>query len=229
LAQYNELPVYKATYDLLLAIFQFTKEFSKEYKYSVGESLKNETIELLTLIYRANTRHQKSDVLQIAREQIHSNTANITNLSDAQNYLYLISTDNYSSKQEMIHAISATNFDVVLVDLFFNETEFTVSEVNQLKTKANGGKRLVISYISIGSAEKYRYYWKKDWGLHHPLWLKKKYDGYTDEFWVNFWEKEWQTIIYGNDNSYMKKIITAGFDGAYLDNVEAYYFLFHNE
>jgi len=27
----------------------------------------------------------------------------------------------------------------------------------------------------------------------------------------------------------MKKIITAGFDGAYLDNVEAYYFLFHNE
>lgn len=69
MAQYNELPVYKATYDLLLAIFQFTKEFSKEYKYTVGESLKKETIELLTLIYRANTRHQKVDVLQIAREQ----------------------------------------------------------------------------------------------------------------------------------------------------------------
>src|SRR5690554_4211455 len=70
MAQYNELPVYKATYDLLLAIFQFTKDFSKEYKYTVGESLKKETIELLTLIYRANTRHQKADVLQMAREQI---------------------------------------------------------------------------------------------------------------------------------------------------------------
>ncbi|MDY0143385.1 MAG: four helix bundle protein [Bacteroidales bacterium] len=70
MAHYNELPVYKATYDLLLAIFQFTKEFSKEYKYTVGESLKKETIELLTLIYRANTRNQKTDVLQIAREQI---------------------------------------------------------------------------------------------------------------------------------------------------------------
>jgi hypothetical protein len=32
--------------------------------------LKKETIELLTLIYRANTRHKKDDVLQIAREQI---------------------------------------------------------------------------------------------------------------------------------------------------------------
>jgi hypothetical protein len=70
MAQYNELPVYKATYDLLLAIFQFTKEFNKEYKYTVGESLKKETIELLTLIYRANPRHQKANVLQIAREQI---------------------------------------------------------------------------------------------------------------------------------------------------------------
>jgi len=70
MAHYNELPVYKATYDLLLAIFQFTKEFSKEYKYTVGESLKKETIELLTLIYRANTIYQKADVLQMAREQI---------------------------------------------------------------------------------------------------------------------------------------------------------------
>lgn len=71
----------------------------------------------------------------------------------------------------MINAISATNYDVVLVDLFFEETEFTISEINQLKIKANGGQRLVISYINIGSAEKFRYYWKKNWGLQHPLWL----------------------------------------------------------
>jgi len=35
----------------LLAIFRFTKDFVKEHKYTVGESLKKETIELLTLIY----------------------------------------------------------------------------------------------------------------------------------------------------------------------------------
>jgi len=70
MALYNELPVYKATYDLLLGIFKFTKDFSKEYKYTVGESLKKETIELLPLIYRANTKYKKTDILQIAREQI---------------------------------------------------------------------------------------------------------------------------------------------------------------
>ena len=38
LAQYNELQVYKTTYDLLFAIFQFTKDFTKEYKYTIGAS-----------------------------------------------------------------------------------------------------------------------------------------------------------------------------------------------
>ena len=70
MAHYNELPVYKASYDLLLAIFQFTKNFAKEYKYTVGESLKKETMELLLLIYRANSKRDKFDVLQAAREQV---------------------------------------------------------------------------------------------------------------------------------------------------------------
>jgi hypothetical protein len=45
MALYSELPVDKATYDLLLAIFRFTKDFGKEYKYMVGKSLKKETID----------------------------------------------------------------------------------------------------------------------------------------------------------------------------------------
>ena len=51
MAQYDELPVYKATYDLLLAIFMFTREFKKEFKYTVGESSKKETIKLNILIW----------------------------------------------------------------------------------------------------------------------------------------------------------------------------------
>ena len=70
MAQYDELPVYKATYDLLLEMFRFTKDFHKEFKYTVGESLKKETIELITLIYRANSRVDKQVTLQTAREHI---------------------------------------------------------------------------------------------------------------------------------------------------------------
>lgn len=70
MSKYDELPVYKASYDLLLEIFKFTKNFTKEYKYTIGESLKKETVELITLIYRANSIKDKFDVLQTAREHI---------------------------------------------------------------------------------------------------------------------------------------------------------------
>ncbi|HOG19301.1 MAG TPA: endo alpha-1,4 polygalactosaminidase [Salinivirgaceae bacterium] len=193
---------------------------------NISDAINLNYIEGFICFPRTNSNYHYS---QIPDSVIHSNTADITNLSHAQNYLYLISTDNYSSKQDMINAISATDFDVVLIDLFFNETELTASEVNQLKTKANGGQRVVISYISIGSAEKFRYYWQDSWEQNHPVWIGREYDEYEDEFWVKYWYKEWQDIIYGNDNSYMKKIIDAGFDGVYLDNVEAYYFLYHEE
>ena len=70
MANYDELPVYKATYDLLLEVFRFTKTFSKEYKYTVGESIKKETLELITLIYRANSKQNKTETIQEAREKI---------------------------------------------------------------------------------------------------------------------------------------------------------------
>lgn len=189
----------------------------------VADAIQKNTAEGFICFPRINSNY---DYKQIPDSVINENTNDILSLQDAQNYLYLISTDNYSTKQEMINAIIATNFDVILIDMSFDDVELTTSEIQQLKTKQNGSKRLVISYMNIGSAETYRYYWKDKWKLHRPRWLKKPYEGYEDEIWVKFWKKEWQEIIYGNADSYTKKIIDAGFDGVYLDNVEAYYFLY---
>jgi hypothetical protein len=66
----EELPIYKAGYDLVLVIFQFVKNFNKEYKYTIGESIKNETIILITNIYRANCSKNKIEYLQTARENL---------------------------------------------------------------------------------------------------------------------------------------------------------------
>ncbi|MBM3404238.1 MAG: hypothetical protein FJY10_05050 [Bacteroidetes bacterium] len=166
------------------------------------------------------------DYTQIPDTAIHENGADIHTMQDARNYLYLISSKNFNSKREMIDSIREINFDVILIDLFFENEAFTNTEIGQLKIKANGGTRLVISYINVGAAESYRYYWKDDWRLHNPNWLKKPYEGYEDEIWVKFWKPDWQDIIFGNEDSYIKRIINAGFDGAYLDNVEVYYFLY---
>ncbi|MCF6365202.1 MAG: endo alpha-1,4 polygalactosaminidase [Bacteroidales bacterium] len=150
------------------------------------------------------------------------NSDDINILADAKNFLYLINPESYSVKQDFINAISQTNYDLVLIDYFFNEEEFTVSEITSLKTKLNGGKRLVISYMSIGEAEDYRYYWKDEWNKDKPEWLDKENPNWKGNYKVWYWNSEWQAIIYGNSNSYLKKILDAGFDGVYLDIIDAF-------
>ncbi len=151
------------------------------------------------------------------------NDASITSLSQIKNFLYLINPENYSSKTAFIDAVTATNYDLLIMDLFFHDdTEFTSSGIEQLKNKANGGKRLVICYMSIGEAEDYRYYWQSDWESNKPSWLDEENPDWEGNYKVKYWEKEWQNIIFGNNNSYLKKIIGAGFDGVYLDIIEAY-------
>ncbi|GAB4294062.1 MAG: hypothetical protein Kow0068_18960 [Marinilabiliales bacterium] len=150
------------------------------------------------------------------------NTNDINLISDAKNFLYLINPENFASKNDFINSIKSTNYDLIIMDLFFNDTEFTVNEINMLKTKANGGKRLVICYMSIGEAENYRYYWQDDWKKNPPDWLYKENPNWKGNYKVLYWSKEWQNIIYGNNNSYLYKIISAGFDGVYLDIIDAF-------
>lgn len=161
--------------------------------------------------------------------KVHNENKNsVEKLSDIKNFLYIINNTNYYSKSAFITALKNTNYDLIFMDLYHNGVKFNKEEIEQLKVKKNGGKRLVIGYMNIGAAEKFRYYWKRPWQLNNPKWLKKKYEGYEEEIWVEYWCREWQDIIYGNETSYAKKVVDAGFDGVYLDNVEAYYFL-HND
>jgi cysteinyl-tRNA synthetase len=144
--------------------------------------------------------------------------SSISTLQSVKNFLYLINPSGFSSRQAFLDAIKATRYDLVLVDLYFNNEVLSASDVESLKTKNGGGSRLVICYMSIGEAEDYRYYWSSlDKGLlcnENPYW--------KGNFAVKYWEAGWKTVIYDNDQSYLKKIIDAGFDGVYLDIIEAY-------
>ena len=51
----SSLKVYKDSYDLLLLLYQISVNFNKDFKYSLGEKIKNETIEILINIYKANS------------------------------------------------------------------------------------------------------------------------------------------------------------------------------
>lgn len=54
MALHSELPVYRDTYYLLRKIYEVTKNFPKEYKYTLGEEMKRDAMQLVRNIYRAN-------------------------------------------------------------------------------------------------------------------------------------------------------------------------------
>jgi cysteinyl-tRNA synthetase len=156
------------------------------------------------------------------------NANNITTLAGAKNFLYLLNSNvMYATKTEFLNALKATNYDVFIIDLFFDDNDlgqvaFTPAELASLRTKPGGGSRLVIAYMSIGEAEDYRYYWNTAWALTPPSWLEGENPDWPGNYKVKYWDPAWQAIFYGNNSSYLRKILDAGFDGVYLDIIDAF-------
>ena len=61
MAQYKHLPIYKTTYDLLQKITRKTKDFPRDFKYSLGDKIRNECIDLVIYIFKANSISQKKE------------------------------------------------------------------------------------------------------------------------------------------------------------------------
>lgn len=64
MALYTTLPVYHDCYNLTLMLFRYTKEFPREYKYTLGQDIKHDSIELVRSIYRANKAESKTEYLE---------------------------------------------------------------------------------------------------------------------------------------------------------------------
>ncbi len=70
MAQYKHLPIYRLTYELLQRVMDSTKDFPREFKFTLGQKMKDEAIELVVLIYRANSTENKSIHLDMLLERL---------------------------------------------------------------------------------------------------------------------------------------------------------------
>lgn len=71
MSKYKHLPIYKSTYELLEVITRKTKNFSRDFKYSLGDKIRNECIELVIFIYKANSmKEQQEDNLNQIIERV---------------------------------------------------------------------------------------------------------------------------------------------------------------
>lgn len=55
MAQYEHLKVYKKSYELMIESYKLIKNYPREYKYTLWEKIKEMTLDLIMLIYEANS------------------------------------------------------------------------------------------------------------------------------------------------------------------------------
>jgi len=123
--------------------------------------------------------------------------------------------------------IAATDFDILVIDYSRDGSDagrYTLTEMETMKT--SGTSRQVLAYLSIGEAEDYRYYFEEEWTAtltgqpadDAPDWLGRTNPDWAGNYKVQYWSEEWQEIVL----DYLDTIIDDGFDGVYLDIVDAW-------
>jgi cysteinyl-tRNA synthetase, unknown class len=128
-------------------------------------------------------------------------------------------------------------YDLIIADAtagLASEQPFTSADVERLKRKPDGGRRIVLSYLSIGESEDYRSeYFSKEYMDENeaPDWLLKENKQWKGNRLVRFCEEGWQRTILGDDQgkslysadpSPLYRIVELGFDGVSLDRVDVY-------
>ena len=130
-------------------------------------------------------------------------------------------------------ALASLNFDLLVVEptrTGSDATAFTPQDVAAVKTHA-----VAAAYVSIGEASDFRSYWHANWTQNGqadtaltgnaPHWLGPVNDAFPDSRKVRYWEQDWQNLIFNaSKTGALDKIVAQGFDAAYLDIVDGYFF-----
>ena len=140
----------------------------------------------------------------------------------------------YQLQGPKVAALAASPYDVLVIDYSKDGSDdeaLTAADLDKLKKKPDGSRRIVLSYLSIGEAESYRYYWKWAWGgkwysdlllgwFFAPSWKGPLNLDWIGNYATRYWQDNWQQIILGN-GGYLDRIQKAGFDGVYLDKIDS--------
>lgn len=168
-----------------------------------------------------------------------AHSGEVTNLAEARNFLYVLDPWGFASRQAYLEALGGSDHDMLIVDAYAPDaagedaTILSPAELASLREKSGGGARLVVAYMSIGEAEDYRPYWDESWERDEPEWLAGENRDWRGNYKVRYWMDSWQSVILGDGgaaartqppdpDSYLGLILAAGFDGVYLDIIDAF-------
>ncbi len=119
-----------------------------------------------------------------------------------------------------VDTIASSSYDLVVIDYSRDGTDATrYTQADIAKIQQSG--KLVLAYLSIGEAEDYRFYWEKSWDQKKPAFIGPENPDWPGNYKVKYWYKKWWTKVL---RPYLDKILAAGYDGVYLDIIDAYWY-----
>ncbi len=127
------------------------------------------------------------------------------------------------NKASAVQKLATSGRDWIVIDaVYSSDTPWTSADLATIR-KGKAGRK-VIAYLSIGEAEDYRPYWKKEWTKKGkptsaaPEWLGPENPNWKGNYQVKYWLGGWQSIILAS----LDQIMANGFDGVYLDIVDGF-------
>jgi cysteinyl-tRNA synthetase, unknown class len=128
-----------------------------------------------------------------------------------------------------VEGVIAAPHDLLVIDNGVSanrrfQRERGADEMTRMKRRPDGSPRVLLSYLSIGEAERYRPYWQQDWydPAKKPSWLFQENPHWPGNYSVAYWDPDWQRLLFGAPEAYLDRILRQGFDGIYLDRADAF-------
>ncbi|HEY1170316.1 MAG TPA: MJ1477/TM1410 family putative glycoside hydrolase [Verrucomicrobiae bacterium] len=144
--------------------------------------------------------------------------------STPTSFAYILQADSFAkTKSAAAEKLTACDRDWIVLDaVFSSDSPWERADLDAIRK--NHPARKIIAYLSIGEAEDYRPYWRKEWGTGKkltsaaPKWLGQENPDWKGNYRVHYWHPEWQQLML----TAIDDVIARGFDGIYLDIVDGF-------
>lgn len=124
-----------------------------------------------------------------------------------------------------IEELAASDLELIVVEPLLDGATWqpiTPDEIARLKRRPDGSRRLVFAYLCVGEASSARPYWDGRWHTDPPAWLGPSNSEWPGAYAVRHWDPAWRDIVLSDEPSGLGGILSAGYDGAFLDRVDGY-------
>ncbi|MEZ6095449.1 MAG: endo alpha-1,4 polygalactosaminidase [Pirellulaceae bacterium] len=151
-----------------------------------------------------------------------------TGLGSVEHFIYLLQADGQGrTRREAVELLCESTGELVIIDVAFESGpsgRWTADELKRIRESQPGRK--ILAYLSLGEAEDYRSYWKSEWDADSdgspdeaaPDFLCDVNEDWEGNYRVKYWDAEWKEIVFAE----VERIVEQGFDGVFLDRVDAY-------